>query len=101
MSDTEHHCHFCGEHVEDGKDPKGNRHWLSDCRPDLVKHEPGELCTWSYMLGDKCTCGSSDDEHLEFCALRTPDNKSCYAYMNNDTRKWGDEHKHFYEDGPM
>lgn len=26
------------------------RHWLSDCRPDLVEHEEGPLCTWAHRL---------------------------------------------------
>jgi hypothetical protein len=61
-------------------DPKGERHWLSDCRPDLVKHEPGETCTWFY-----------DEDKT----------KNCYAYQIPGTREWGTEHIHFYEDGPM
>lgn len=76
-----HHCHFCGADVKDGKDLKGNRHWLSDCRPDLVEHVPGEACTWHN--------------------IETVEDKNCYAYQDRDTRKWGTEHKHFYEDGPM
>lgn len=75
-----HQCHFCGEYVLDGLDPKGERHWLSDCRPDLVQHNPGPLCTWSY----------------------SPDRTyNCYAYQDSDTNEWGTEHKHFYKDGPM
>lgn len=42
-----HTCHFCGEHLtHDGYDPQGNLHDTAFCRPDLVEHEPGPLCTW-------------------------------------------------------
>lgn len=44
MADEYHQCHFCGEWVKDGKDPRGNR---------------------------------------------------------NESREWGSEHIHFFEDGPM
>jgi hypothetical protein len=81
--DKEYHtCHFCGEDVKDGLDPKGERHWISDCRPDLVKHEIGETCTW-YNLNPK------------------EDGRNCYAYQEHWSLVWGDEHIHFYEDGPM
>jgi hypothetical protein len=46
MRDNWHLCHFCGTEVRNGKEHDGTRHWLSDCRPDLTRHEPGELCTW-------------------------------------------------------
>lgn len=82
MSDW-HKCHFCGEDVKDGKDPKGNRHWLSDCRPDLVEHEIGPDCTWPE--------GTS----------RTDTKPGCYAYQDFGTQKWTDEHTHFHKDGPM
>lgn len=82
--DTEpHHCHFCGEYVINGYTYKGERHYLSDCRPDLVKHEIGKDCTWSYQIGE------------------IPDSEICYAYLNHGTNKWGDKHIHFYKDGPM
>lgn len=79
-----HTCHFCGTFVKDGYEDKEKtkRHYLSDCRPDLVEHEPGETCTWA---GD--TYNSNG--------------QNCYAYQERDTQKWGDEHKHFYSDGPM
>lgn len=75
-----HTCHFCGEDVKDGLDPKGKRHWLSDCRPDLVKHEIGDTCTWPE---------------------RPAETHNCYAYQEHWSLVWGDEHIHFYEDGPM
>ena len=78
-------CHFCGTYVKNGYEigpDRRNRHWLSDCRPDLVEHEPGEICTWSG------------------CAL-TSQPKNCYAYQNRFSNKWEDEHKHFYPDGPV
>lgn len=77
-----HQCHFCGTHILRGWEHNGERHYLSDCRPDLVQHEIGELCTWHGM-----------PERSQ------PDD--CYAYQNRDTNKWGDEHIHFYNDGPM
>jgi len=87
--DTTHQCHFCGTWVDEGYehdvnafDADGNRkrHWLSDCRPDLVEHEPGELCTWHGIGGKQA---------------------DCYAYQDRETNKWTKEHTHFYKDGPM
>ena len=87
--DTTHQCHFCGtwvdegyEHDVDAFDADGNRkrHWLSDCRPDLVEHQPGELCTWHYANGKV---------------------SGCYAYQDHKTNNWTKEHTHFYKDGPM
>lgn len=75
-----HNCHFCGDYVIHGYESNGARHYLSDCRPDLVQHEPGPLCTWSY---------------------RDDPTDRCYAYQNRDTDQWGEQHIHFYEDGPM
>lgn len=86
-----HHCHFCGEPVSDGIAANGKRHWLSDCRPDLVEHEIGPLCTWP------------NAEKKE---------QSCYAYSESDFEpnepdkhrhgmRWTNEHTHFYKDGPM
>lgn len=57
------------------------RHWLSDCRPDLVQHDIGPLCTWYGACN-----------HAE---------RDCYAYQNRDTREWTDQHIYFYPDGPM
>jgi hypothetical protein len=80
-----HNCHFCGDYVRDGLDPKGERHWLSDCRPDLVEHEIGPLCTWPDKMGTS----------------------ACYAYtelqfeVGKPALKWTDEHTHFNKDGPM
>lgn len=75
-------CHFCGELVKDGVNPQGESHWLSDCRPDLVEHDPGMTCTWPPESG------------------YAPD-YNCYAHQNRDTREWEPGHKHFYKDGPM
>lgn len=83
LPDGEYHtCHFCGEYVLHGYEYNTKRHWLSDCRPDLVKHEIGKTCTWWGMERDS-------------------GKKNCYAYQDRDTREWTDEHIHFYEDGPM
>jgi hypothetical protein len=30
------------------------RHWLSDCRPDLLPHEPGPTCTWWHQVPPSC-----------------------------------------------
>ena len=90
-----HPCHFCGTDVIDGYEPvysndppckKPVRHWLSDCRPDLVKHEIGPDCTWAYRreLPDY-----DGDERL-----------NCYGYQEGVNGPWTDEHIHFYEDGP-
>jgi len=81
---AQHRCHFCGADLDHGSYSYENglrvRHWLSDCRPDLVEHEPGEICTWVY----------------------DPDRKyNCYAYQDRATNAWTDEHEHFYPDGPM
>lgn len=44
-----HRCHFCGEDLDHfGVDSGRNFHTVAFCRPDLVEHEPGELCTWPY-----------------------------------------------------
>ncbi len=85
-----HQCHFCGEYVDiAGLDAQGKRHFLSDCRPDLVEHEIGELCTWAFQRSNP-----------DF-----PENSTCYAYQTNKgteiDQAWTDEHKHFYKDGPM
>lgn len=79
-----HFCHFCGDPLNHNGygNEKGEkvRHYLSDCRPDLVEHEPGELCTWHGLK-----------EH--------GDGPDCYAYQDRKTNKWTNEHKHFYSDG--
>lgn len=92
-----HQCHFCGTFVKNGLeydvdafDEQGNRkrHWLSDCRPDLVEHEIGPLCTWPAYEG-------------EYAYLNEQDNRpGCYAYTNGDGEITTD-HIHFYPDGPM
>lgn len=81
------HCHFCGtDTCEKGYEYDGTRHWLSDCRPDLVKHEPGDACTWSYEIGNP----------------GFKQNLTCYAYQSNNKigSEWTDSHSNFYPDGP-
>lgn len=83
-----HHCHFCGTYVANGYESDGKRHYLSDCRPDLVEHEIGPTCTW-HGLTDK-----DGDPIREY---------DCYAYQDTDSPglPWTNEHKFFYPDGPM
>lgn len=88
-----HHCFFCGEYVHSGLEFNGTRHHLSDCRPDLVDHEIGEICTWAFRRNPEFK--RMKDETEDF-----PENRTCYAYQN-DNQQWTDEHVHFYPDGPM
>lgn len=90
MEEEDHQCHFCGDCVKDGKDSKGNRHWLSDCRPDLVEHPIGDTCTWAYRRKPELFPQEMLIEKL-----------TCYAYQNHSTNEWTDKHEHFYKDGPM
>lgn len=95
-----HTCHFCGADIDkDGYESsgrrgvRGKRHWLSDCRPDLVEHEIGELCTWAFRRDPKYKrLGNETEDFLE--------NHTCYAYQDRDL-SWRNEHKYFYPDGPM
>jgi hypothetical protein len=80
MIEEYHTCHFCGTYVLNGYEHDGTRHYLSDCRPDLVKHEPGDVCTWAGLRDATA---------------------NCYAFQDLLTRQWGDEHIHFFKDGPM
>lgn len=91
--DEYHPCHFCGDSVNrEGYDPKGDRHFLSDCRPDLVEHVIGETCTWAFRRSPEYQKSDHEEPY--------PENRICYAYQDNN-RNWTDEHKHFYRDGPM
>lgn len=94
--DDTHQCHFCGTWVSGGfehdvdcfnEDGTRKRHWLSDCRPDLVQHDIGPLCTWP-LTGD-----AELDKKL--------DRPGCYAYQIFSTQEWTNEHTHFHKDGPM
>jgi len=87
-----HQCHFCGQDVDkDGYEDSAHtkRHFLSDCRPDLVEHEIGPICTWPLIT-------EPGYEYLNE-ELGRP---NCYAYQDSDG-KWTEEHIHFYPDGPM
>lgn len=98
-----HMCHFCGTEVIHGYEHDGTRHYLSDCRPDLVEHEQGKFCTWHSTPGQggcehdlsRLLNQSDLDEHLENCV------RGCYAFQNRDTNEWTEEHVHFDSDGPM
>lgn len=94
-----HQCYFCGTYVDENSlETNGKRHYLSDCRPDLVEHEIGETCTWWFR---------KDDMIDAFGKLipGIPIEQTCYAYQEDsnaiDGSKWTDEHTHFYPDGPM
>lgn len=82
MEPDYHNCHFCGTLVDKGYEPDGTRHYLSDCRSDLVWHTPGPTCTW-WRCGRGSRCGP------------------CYGYQHIDTGEWTTDHIHFYNDGPM
>lgn len=89
MEDEEYHtCHFCGTEVKDGREYNGTRHYLSDCRPDLVEHEIGDKCTWSYQRDPEFK-----DEFKE--------QETCYAYQDPESGQFTTEHKYFHKDGPM
>lgn len=115
-------CHFCGTYGKNGYEynPETKhfdiRHWLSDCRPDLVLHEIGETCTWYGDLKPCQDCQRTGVVHInsEFpvpckkCAgegfisrLRHDGNPDCYAYQDFWSQEWTDEHTHFHKDGPM
>lgn len=88
-----HSCHFCGTQTRYGVEVNGKRHWLSDCRPDLVEHEIGSDCTW-YIYTEEQT-----KLHGNKWAAKSQE-YTCYAYQNR-VGDWTREHKYFYEDGPM
>lgn len=92
MTDEDYHqCCFCGEYVRNGYEFNGERHYLSDCRPDLVEHEIGKDCTWRYKAP-----GVAESQGLTPLPLEV----TCYAFQD-DNQKWTKEHIHFYPDGPM
>lgn len=44
---ADHRCYFCGSDLDHvGYDTDGNNHTVEFCRPDLVEHVAGPLCTW-------------------------------------------------------
>lgn len=92
MDEEEYHqCHFCSEYVKNGLESNGKRHYLSDCRPDLVEHEIGDTCTWAYTR-------TMEEKY------QREEKYTCYAYQETDAvgqKDWTDEHVHFYKDGPM
>ena len=93
----EHTCHFCGTWTDEkGYESNGNRHYLSDCRPDLVQHEVGPYCTWLRMTYGGTWSNEKVDQYNEENNL-----PNCYAYQNNETHEWTAEHQFFYPDKPM
>lgn len=81
-------CYFCGTDTNaEGFEYDGKRHWLEDCRPDLVEHEEGPLCTWPPY---------TEPDLLKY---NHAVNMTCYAYQNSFTLEWGTEHIHFYPKG--
>lgn len=113
---VKHRCHFCGidlthdsyELVYDKEKQVHNkvRHWLSDCRPDLVYHEVGPLCTWPFRLDEGWLDRLCKDGKWEIYQYER-DAPTCYAYESSGTsenhykREWTTEHIHFMQDGPM
>lgn len=105
-----HICHFCGENLTHDSFSHENgervRHWLSDCRPDLVEHEIGPDCTWSFLL-DPDWIPNLRRDGKDKLADADEGRPSCYAYefmgdgSNGHKRAWTDEHIHFNTDGPM
>jgi hypothetical protein len=87
MSDDEWTtCHFCGTETNAlGFEYNGKRHWLEDCRPDLVEHDEGPLCTWPPYTEEKYLY--LNDEHPR---------PGCYAFQDRASLEWGTEHIHFY-----
>jgi len=96
MDEEEYHnWHFCGDRVDkEGYTFEKERHFLSDCRPDLVEHEIGDTCTWDYR---RKPIGNEQNSNV---IPPLPEEECCYAYQDIDL-KWTTEHKHFYPDGPM
>lgn len=89
-----HTCHFCGTYVDvNGYEHGGKRHFLSDCRSDLVEHEIGDLCTWAFRRKPEFKRLGEETEDF-------PENRTCYAYQDRQ-QNWTDDHIHFYKDGPM
>ena len=91
-------CHFCGTYVKDNYEDreKTKPHFLVDCRPDLVEHEIGPLCTWpvmAYSTPEKPHSWSNDKVD-EF--NKKHGRPSCYAYQDRFTGEWTEEHTHFY-----
>jgi hypothetical protein len=95
MSEEEWHtCHFCGTQLnEKGYEVNGDRHFVSDCRPDLIEHEIGDTCTWASRRKPLTMADGTIESAW-------PEEDCCYAYQDRD-RNWTKEHKHFYPDGPM
>lgn len=84
-------CYFCGTYTNaEGYESNGSRHWLSDCRPDLVQHEIGPLCTWPRY----------EEPEYQYLNDRLP-HPGCYAYQIFATGEWTTEHAHFHQDGPL
>ncbi len=100
IDDDWHTCHFCGIQVnKEGYEVNGERHFLSDCRPDLVEHEIGDTCTWAFRRKPEFKRMQNETEDF-------PENRTCYAYETRagfpgSKPTWTNEHKYFYPDGPM
>lgn len=66
-----HRCHFCGTSLNhDSTEYGGERHWLSDCRPDLILHWPGPDCT---CPGDWCYADQEENGHRAGPASSIPE----------------------------
>lgn len=101
-TDEWHTCHFCGTDTWNGYEDrmKTKRHWLSDCRPDLVEHPVGPLCTWTLLPYDTRDPQWFTDEQTDNFN-KDQDRPGCYAYQDSSSLVWTTEHTHFYPNGPM
>lgn len=98
-----HVCHFCGTELDhqsysylyskEAGETVRERHWLSDCRPDLVEHELGPTCTWWYKM-----------EMTDMYEQPVDPRQLCYGFQEKflgGDKGWSSEHIHFFEDWPM
>lgn len=98
--DEWHTCHFCGTDTWNGYEDrmKTKRHWLSDCRPDLVEHPVGPLCTWPLMEYDGTSTWTREQTDKYNKEMGRP---GCYAYQDLGSMVWTPDHIHFYPNRPM
>lgn len=91
-------CHFCGTYVKANYEDKEKTkpHFLVDCRPDLVEHEVGELCTWPLMkYSTEDDLHSWSNERVDKFNLENM-RPGCYAYRDPVTGLFTALHIYFY-----